>query len=338
MTSLPPTLQLTAKCIPEDASQQVAWSTSNKRIATVDANGLVTAKKVGKVTITAKATDGSGRSAKITLTVGSAVGTLEIRGASAVAQGKTITLNAVITPATATNQKVIWSVDCGKDIATIDRHGRLKAGKGFTAPVTITVTAVSAENSAITATRTVQILPPVTTVAISAPRNYIDVDGEDKTLQLTARVLPEDAAQSVTWSTSNKRIATVDANGVVTALKAGTVTITATATDGTGVRAKFTVKVQKTVKSLTISGAEKLGGGQSTTIKATILPKDAANQKVIYSLNCPASVATISTSGVLTTKNVTEITTVTVNAVSAENSTISATWTLVIYPRRRNSP
>ena len=328
-----PTLQLTAKCIPEDASQQVAWSTSNKRIATVDANGLVTAKKVGKVTITAKATDGSGRSAKITLTVGSAVGTLEIRGASAVAQGKTITLNAVITPATATNQKVIWSVDCGKDIATIDRHGRLKAGKGFTAPVTIMVTAVSAENSAITATRTVQILPPVTTVAISAPRNYIDVDGEDKTLQLTARVLPEDAAQSVTWSTSNKRIATVDANGVVTALKAGTVTITATATDGTGVRAKFTVKVQKTVKSLTISGAEKLGGGQSTTIKATILPKDAANQKVIYSLNCPASVATISTSGVLTTKNVTEITTVTVNAVSAENSTISATWTLVIYPK-----
>ena len=224
-------------------------------------------------------------------------------------------------------------MDCGKDIATIDRHGRLKAGKGFTAPVTITVTAVSAENSAITATRTVQILPPVTTVAISAPRNYIDVDGEDKTLQLTARVLPEDAAQSVTWSTSNKRIATVDANGVVTALKAGTVTITATATDGTGVRAKFTVKVQKTVKSLTISGAEKLCGGQSTTIKATILPKDAANQKVIYSLNCPASVATISTSGVLTTKNVTEITTVTVNAVSAENSTISATWTLVIYPK-----
>ena len=110
-------------------------------------------------------------------------------------------------------------MDCGKDIATIDRHGRLKAGKGLTAPVTITVTAVSAENSTITATRTVQILPPVTTVAISAPRNYIDVDGEDKTLQLTARVLPEDAAQSVTWSTSNKRIATVDANGVVTALK-----------------------------------------------------------------------------------------------------------------------
>ena len=170
-------VQLHVSATPETAQMPIRWRSSNTRVATVDANGLVTAKKVGKVTITAKATDGSGRSAKITLTVGSAVGTLEIRGASAVAQGKTITLNAVITPATATNQKVIWSVDCGKDIATIDRHGRLKAGKGITAPVTITVTAVSAENSAISATRTVQILPPVTTVAISAPRNYIDVDG-----------------------------------------------------------------------------------------------------------------------------------------------------------------
>lgn len=294
-----PTLQLTAKCIPEDASQQVAWSTSNKRIATVDANGLVTAKKVGKVTITAKATDGSGRSAKITLTVGSAVGTLEIRGASAVAQGKTITLNAVITPATATNQKVIWSVDCGKDIATIDRHGRLKAGMGFTAPVTITVTAVSAENSAITATRTVQILPPVTTVAISAPRNYIDVDGEDKTLQLTARVLPEDAAQSVTWSTSNKRVATVDANGVVRGLKAGTATITVRTTDGSNKRASLRVTVGIPATGVVITGNRIVRAGATLRLMATVQPANATVKRVTWAVNCPASVATISGDGKL---------------------------------------
>ena len=327
-----PTLQLTAKAMPEDASQQVAWSSSSTRIATVDANGLVTAKKVGKVTMTAKATDGSSRSAKITLNVVSSAQGLSIRGASAVAQGKTITLTAVITPSTATNQKVIWSVDCAKEIATIDQQGRLKASKTLTAPTTVTVTAISAENHAISATHSVQILPAVQSIEISAPKNYIDVAAEDKTLALTVRVLPADAAQSVTWSTSNQRIATVDANGVVTALKGGTVTITATATDGTGVRAKFTVKVVKAVQSLTITGAEKLAGGQSTTIKATILPKDADNQKVIYSVNCPSSVATISSSGVLKAKNVTEATAVTVNAVSAENSAISATWTVTIYP------
>lgn len=324
------TLQLKATCDPEDAIADVTWSSSSSKIATVDASGLVTARKTGKVTITATAKDGSKVKGRITLRVVSGVTGLTIEGAGSVAAGKSITLKAVMMPADATEKGVVWSVDCDKSIASISQSGKLTTKKvsGIT---TITVTAVSKQNSAIRATHTVTIRPVTTGLAISAPRLTIDL--ASPTLQLTAKCIPEDASQQVTWSTSNKRIATVDANGVVTALKAGTVTITATATDGTGVRAKFTVKVQKTVKSLTISGAEKLGGGQSTTIKATILPKDAANQKVIYSLNCPPSVATISTSGVLTTKNVTEITTVTVNAVSAENSTISATWTLVIYPK-----
>ena len=324
------TLQLKATCDPEDAIADVTWSSSSSKIATVDANGLVTAHKTGKVTITATAKDGSKVKDSITLRVVSGVTGLTIEGAGSVAAGKSITLKAVMMPADATEKGVVWSVDCDKSIAAISQSGKLTTKKvsGIT---TITVTAVSKQNSAIRATHTVTIRPVTTGLAISAPRLTIDL--ASPTLQLTAKCIPEDASQQVAWSTSNKRIATVDANGVVTALKAGTVTITATATDGTGVRAKFTVKVQKTVKSLTISGVAKLGGGQSTTIKATILPKDAANQKVIYSLNCPASVATISTSGVLTTKNVTEITTVTVNAVSAENSTISATWTLVIYPK-----
>ena len=324
------TLQLKATCDPEDAITDVTWSSSSSKIATVDASGLVTARKTGKVTITATAKDGSKVKGSINLRVVSGVTGLTIEGASSVAAGKSITLKAVMMPADATEKSVVWSVDCDKSIASISQSGKLTTKK-ISAITTITVTAVSKQNSAIRATHTVTIRPVTTGLAISAPRLTIDL--ASPTLQLTAKCIPEDASQQVAWSTSNKRIATVDANGVVTALKAGTVTITATATDGTGVRAKFTVKVQKTVKSLTISGAAKLGGGQSTTIKATILPKDAANQKVIYSLNCPASVATISTSGVLTTKNVTEITTVTVNAVSAENSTISATWTLVIYPK-----
>lgn len=324
------TLQLKATCDPEDAIADVTWSSSSSKIATVDASGLVTARKTGKVTITATAKDGSKVKGSITLRVVSGVTGLTIEGAGSVAAGKSITLRAVMMPADATEKGVVWSVDCDKSIASISQSGKLTTKK-ISAITTITVTAVSKQNSAIRATHTVTIRPVTTGLAISAPRLTIDL--ASPTLQLTAKCIPEDASQQVAWSTSNKRIATVDANGVVTALKAGTVTITATATDGTGVRAKFTVKVQKTVKSLTISGAAKLGGGQSTTIKATILPKDAANQKVIYSLNCPASVATISTSGVLTTKNVTEITTVTVNAVSAENSTISATWTLVIYPK-----
>ena len=321
------TLQLKATCDPEDAIADVTWSSSSSKIATVDASGLVTARKTGKVTITATAKDGSKVKGSINLRVVSGVTGLTIEGASSVAAGKSITLKAVMMPADATEKSVVWSVDCDKSIASISQSGKLTTKK-ISAITTITVTAVSKQNSAIRATHTVTIRPVTTGLAISAPRLTIDL--ASPTLQLTAKCIPEDASQQVAWSTSNKRIATVDANGVVTALKAGTVTITATATDGTGVRAKFTVKVQKTVKSLTISGAAKLGGGQSTTIKATILPKDAANQKVIYSLNCPASVATISGDGKLRVSANAETQIVLVTATVNDGQRVSAAYPVYI--------
>ena len=220
------TLQLKATCDPEDAIADVTWSSSSSKIATVDASGLVTARKTGKVTITATAKDGSKVRGRITLRVVSGVTGLTIEGAGSVAAGKSITLKAVMTPADATEKGVVWSVDCDKSIAAISQSGKLTTKKvsGIT---TITVTAVSKQNSAIRATHTVTIRPVTTGLAISAPRLTIDL--ASPTLQLTAKCIPEDASQQVAWSTSNKRIATVDANGLVTAKKVGKVTITAKA-------------------------------------------------------------------------------------------------------------
>lgn len=97
------TLQLKATCDPEDAIADVTWSSSSK-IATVDASGLVTARKTGKVTITATAKDGSKVKGSITLRVVSGVTGLTIEGAGSVAAGKSITLKAVMTPADATEK------------------------------------------------------------------------------------------------------------------------------------------------------------------------------------------------------------------------------------------
>ena len=138
-------------------------------------------------------------------------------------------------PADATEKGVVWSVDCDKSIASISQSGKLTTKK-VSEITTITVTAVSKQNSAIRATHTVTIRPVTTGLAISAPRLTIDL--ASPTLQLTAKCIPEDASQQVAWSTSNKRIATVDANGLVTAKKVGKVTITAKATDGSGRSAK----------------------------------------------------------------------------------------------------
>ena len=66
------------------------------------------------------------------------------------------------------------------------------------------------------------------------------------TLKVTAEAGPANAEnKKVTWSSSDESIAVVDATGVVTAKKAGTVTITAAATDGSGVKGSIEIQVQK---------------------------------------------------------------------------------------------
>ena len=272
------TLQLKATCDPEDAIADVTWSSSSSKIATVDASGLVTARKTGKVTITATAKDGSKVKGSITLRVVSGVTGLTIEGAGSVAAGKSITLRAVMMPADATEKGVVWSVDCDKSIASISQSGKLTTKK-ISAITTITVTAVSKQNSAIRATHTVTIRPVTTGLAISAPRLTIDL--ASPTLQLTAKCIPEDASQQVAWSTSNKRIATVDANGLVTAKKVGKVTITAKATDGSGRSAKITLTVGSAVGTLEIRGASAVAQGKTITLNAVITPATATNQKVI---------------------------------------------------------
>ncbi len=82
---------------------------------------------------------------------------------------------------------------------------------------------------------------PVSQITLNKTSTSISV-GNSETL--TATVAPENAANKrVTWTSSNENVATVDANGTVTAVKAGTATITATAADGSGKSATCTVTV-----------------------------------------------------------------------------------------------
>ena len=92
-----------------------------------------------------------------------------------------------------------------------------------------------------------------------------------KTMTLTATVTPENAANKrVTWTSSNENVATVDANGTVTAVKAGIATITATAADGSGKSATCTVTVNAATPSQPggstggSSSGSSSGGGSSS--------------------------------------------------------------------------
>ena len=215
---------LTATVKPDNATDKtVTWSSSDASVATVDATGKVTAVKAGTATITAKAGD---KSATCTVTVKAKVipvTSITLNKASLdLTEGETETLTATVGPDNATDKTVTWSTS-DSSVATVDASGKVTAVKAGTA----TITAKSGDKSA-TCTVTVKArVIPVTSITLN--KASLDLmEGESETL--TATVKPDDATdKTVTWSTSDASIASVDTNGKVTAAKAGTATITAKA-------------------------------------------------------------------------------------------------------------
>ncbi|WP_343613046.1 Ig-like domain-containing protein [Flavobacterium sp.] len=139
--------------------------------------------------------------------------------------GTTQQLNATIAPANATNQNVTWSSN-NTSVATVNNSGLVTAISAGTA--TITVTTTDGNKTASSAITVAAI--PVSSVAVS-PTSASLYAGN--TQQLTATISPANATnKNVIWSSSNTSVATVNSSGFVTAVSAGTATITATTQDG----------------------------------------------------------------------------------------------------------
>lgn len=239
-------LHLTALAYPlGQASEDVKWSSSSTKIATVDTDGVVTCKGTGTVTIKATAKDGSGKYASLKLTITKPVCEISFEdNRNVVAGGKSLTLKPAVLAADGkkpSNSAVTWSISGDTAYVSSFKNGVLKTKK-VTDYKEVTVTATAADGSETSGSWTVGIYPATTSVQILE-------DGQEvgsRTLYMrVGDVLPLDAvsypnsanicaAQAWTWSSSSKTRATVSEDGVVEALKAGTVTIKATAKDGTG--------------------------------------------------------------------------------------------------------
>ena len=211
------TVTLTATVKPDDATDKtVTWSTSDGSVATVS-NGVVTAKKVGVASITAKAGDVSA-TCEITV-VPTPVSSVTLSQPSASLKvGETVTLTATVKPDDATDKTVTWSTSDGS-VATVSN--------GVVTGKKVGVATISAKAGDVSATCEITVIPtPVSSVTLSQPSASLKV-GE--TVTLTATVKPDDATdKTVTWCTSDGSVATVS-NGVVTAKKVGVATITAKA-------------------------------------------------------------------------------------------------------------
>ena len=194
--------------------------------------------------------------------------------------GESFTLTATVEPAKTTDT-VVWS-SSNEAVATVS-DGTVTAAKAGTTEITATAGNVKA-------TCTVTVSDPVYKVTdiklTAAPSRRI---AAGKKVKLKASIAPSNATdKSVTWTSSNKKVATVNAKGLVTFKKnAGgkKVTITATAKDGSKKFAKITFTCMKgSVKSIKLSGKTTVKSGKTTKLKAKVSTKNGkANKTVVWS-------------------------------------------------------
>ncbi len=207
--------------------------------------------------------------------------------------GNSRSLEAQIVPESATNQNVTWS-SSDENVATVDASGTVTAVGVGTATITVTT-----EDGGFTASSEVTVtLATVTGVSVAPTELSLQ---KSYTGQLTAEVLPASSInKNVTWSSSDEDVATVDQDGLVTAVEVGEATITVTTEEGDFTAQAAIEVVPALVTSVTIlPGSRDVLVGQTVPFTVAVEPAAAANKNVTWtSLN--ADVATVSGSGQVT--------------------------------------
>lgn len=230
------TFKLNASIKPDDAAvKNVTWSSNHENIATVDQNGLVKGVAAGECIITATTADG-GLTASCTIKVKKTspdvvhVTSVSLNKDSLDLRiGDVETLVATILPGDANDKTVEWK-SSNENVVKVDYNGKVEAISKGTATITVTT-----NDGYKTATCEVVVRGEdgeidVTGVTLNKTSATLEIND---TLTLKATVKPTNATnKNVSWSSSNEDIVTVDENGKVTAIAAGTATITVTTEDG----------------------------------------------------------------------------------------------------------
>ena len=228
---------LTVSIQPSNASYKaVFWTSDKESVAKIAPDGTVSALSEGQATITASVGDKSA-TCKVTVNKGSvAVTSVTLdRATLTMTEGETQTLTATVKPDNATDKTVTWT-SSNTSVAKVDRGKVTAVAQG-----TATITAKAGDKTATCSVTVKQKVIPVTSITLDRVTLTM-TEGDTQTL--TAMVKPDDATdKTVTWTSSNTRIAKVD-GGKVTAVAQGTATITAKAGDKT---ATCTVTVNQKV-------------------------------------------------------------------------------------------
>ena len=325
--------KLNATILPENTTNKtVYYKSSNEKIAQVTSDGTVKAIEKGTATIIARTTNGKEAICTVNVKESDAK-TVNVTSVTLQDQNKTLTVKVgktatikvkEIKPSNATNKKIKWTSSNNK-IATVNQSGVVKGIKAGT--ITITASAHNGKkatrkvtvqkNSSSTPSTPSTPTTPTTPTTPSKPSNKkvtgVKLDRKSvkmylrkneaihDTILLQATISPNNATnKAVTWKSSDSSIATVSSNGKVTAKKLGKAVITVTTKDG-NFTDKCTVTVVKFNTNIKVTGVSissskvTLKVGERKTVTATIKPKNATNQNVIWSIgeNAPSGIISL---------------------------------------------
>ena len=293
------TLALTATVSGEPTYDTVFWATSDPQTAAVDADGTVTAKEPGTVTVRASLHPFDNpeypadvtAEIKIDIVAGSAaVESVAINEGETVTmfRGETKQLTCTVNPPNASEKTVVWSVTEGADVVSVNADTGEVTALG---PGRATVTVTSRSDAAKTDSCTVTVREAVTAVRLDRDSLQLTLTEDGKTATLTAAVEPQEATdRNVRWTAVPDGIVSVE-NGTVTALKAGTATVRAESVSNPGVYDECEVTVISPVTQITLNhsvypaASERFEVGLDFVLSATVTPGDATDKRLKWSVS-----------------------------------------------------
>ena len=319
--TLKPVVSVTGSAV----SKAVTFKTSNPNVVKVSKKGYVlgVANGTAYVTITSVADPTVKRVIKVY--VGQPVTSVKLnKTATTIKLNSYTKLTATVAPAKATVNKIKW-VSSNPNVAAVSQKGTVVA-KGVGTAV---ITAASTDSSLKVAKCVVTVKGIVNTVSVTnVKNNALSLNAGNTFVLKPVVTVTGGISKAVSYSSSNKAVAKVDAAGKITAVGNGKAVITVASKYDPKIKTTVTITVKTPVKGIKLNktSVKDMNVGGTTKLTATISPSTASNKKVVWSSSNTA-VATVAADG--TVKALKKGTAV-ITAKSAENGKILAKCTITV--------
>lgn len=296
------TLQLHA--LTSNRSIPLVWTSSDEAILTVDEDGLVTAVKEGKATITVSQTiDNVTKTATCTITVIGAITKIELDPSSKqIKIGDLLTINAKITPKT--NGASLKWITSDPATVSLEQEGDLASTvKGLREGIAV-ITAINQEN-VVVGSCMITVVGDHSIKKLTLSQTNVTTSLAEKTLPLYATITPPDAEnEPIVWSSSDNTVATVDQKGLVTLKKSGTVTIICTAKNDASLAASCRITILQAVTGIKLDQNNiTMNVGETFRLTYVLTPANASNVAVTWTSTNNA-VASVDKNGQVSAKGV----------------------------------